>query len=118
MISPCKTACVAMTILLFAPGLARAHAMLERAEPRVGNTVSSPPREIRLVFSQALEGAFTSVSITDPSGRPAGGKARVNGTEITVPLKGAGPGVYRVNWKVLSKDTHVTEGSYSFTVGP
>jgi methionine-rich copper-binding protein CopC len=26
------------------------------------------------------------------------------------------PGVYRVYWKVLAKDTHVTEGDFSFTL--
>lgn len=113
-----KAALVAATIVLIAPSLARAHAMLERAEPRVGSTVPSAPAQIRLVFSQALEGAFTMVGVTDPAGRPAGGKARVSGSEIVVPLKGGGPGVYRVKWKVLSKDTHATEGNYSFTVGP
>jgi hypothetical protein len=34
-----------------------------------------------------------------------------------VPLKTFGPGSYRVNWHVLSVDTHRTQGNYSLTVG-
>jgi hypothetical protein len=28
------------------------------------------------------------------------------------------PGTYRVYWRVLSADTHVTEGDFSFVVAP
>jgi len=28
------------------------------------------------------------------------------------------PGRYRVKWHVLSVDTHVTEGDFTFTVAP
>jgi hypothetical protein len=27
------------------------------------------------------------------------------------------PGTYRVNWHVLSADTHTTDGNFSFSVG-
>jgi copper resistance protein C len=34
---------------------------------------------------------------------------------ITAPLP---PGVYRVNWHVLSVDSHKTQGSFTFEVRP
>ena len=34
-----------------------------------------------------------------------------------ISLRPLPPGTYKVNWHVLSVDTHKTEGSYSFTVG-
>jgi copper resistance protein C len=100
-------------------GEACAHAFLDHAEPRVGNKVGNPPREVTLWFTQKLEPAFSSVTVTGPSGqRVDAGKARVSGNQMSVSLKGAGAGTYHVNWRVLSVDTHNTDGSFTFQVGP
>ncbi|OKO68184.1 copper resistance CopC family protein [Bradyrhizobium sp. NAS96.2] len=105
-------------LLSLATGKADAHAFLDRAEPRVGNKVPSPPREVTLYFTQKLEPAFSSVTVTGPSGqRVDAGKARVNGNQMSVPLKGGGVGTYHVNWHVLSVDTHTTDGNFTFQVG-
>jgi len=45
------------------------------------------------------------------------GGTRVNGTVMSVTLRPGGTGTYRVEWKVLSVDTHTTEGSFTFRVG-
>ncbi|MBR0850120.1 copper resistance protein CopC [Bradyrhizobium diazoefficiens] len=104
--------------LLLAGGEAVAHASLDRAEPRVGNTVASPPREVTLWFTQKLEPAFSSITVTGPNGqRVDAGKARVSGSQMSVSMKPGGAGTYRVNWRVLSVDTHTTDGSFSFQVG-
>jgi methionine-rich copper-binding protein CopC len=100
-------------------GEASAHAFLDHAEPRVGNKVASPPRQVTLYFTQKLEPAFSSITVTGPSGqRVDGGRARVSGNQMSVPLKGGGSGTYHVNWRVLSVDTHTTDGSFTFQVGP
>jgi copper resistance protein C len=105
------------TLALAAPA-AYAHAMLDHAEPRVGNTVATAPREIKLWFTQKLEQAFSTIEVTDGSGqRVDSGKPRVNGNEIAVSLRPLMPGTYRVNWHVLSADTHTTDGNFSFSVG-
>jgi hypothetical protein len=36
---------------------------------------------------------------------------------MSVSLRPGGSGTYRVEWKVLSVDTHTTEGSFTFRVG-
>ena len=41
-----------------------------------------------------------------------------DGTELRVPLKALPPGTYKVIWRVLSVDTHRTQGSFTFRVGP
>ena len=48
------------------------------------------------------------------------GKATVGGnrTQLRVPLKALPPGNYKVIWRVLSVDTHRTEGNFTFRVGP
>jgi copper resistance protein C len=35
-----------------------------------------------------------------------------------VSLRPLSPGSYKVVWRVLSVDTHTTEGSFSFSVAP
>lgn len=105
-------------LLAFATGNASAHAMLERAEPRVGNKVAAPPREVVLWFSQKLEPAFSTVTVTDPAGKRVDtGKPRVNGSQISVSLRSAATGTYHVTWRVLSTDAHTTDGSFTFQVG-
>lgn len=100
-------------------GQACAHAFLDHAEPRVGNKVGSPPRTVTLTFTQKLEAAFSSITVTGPNGqRVDAGKTSVSGNQMSVPLKAGGTGTYHVNWRVLSVDTHTTDGSFTFQVGP
>ena len=105
-------------LLLLATGEAGAHAFLDHAEPRVGNKVASPPPEVTLWFTQKLEPAFSSITVTNAAGeRIDGGKARVSGNQISIPLRPGGSGTYHVNWRVLSVDTHTTDGNFTFQVG-
>ena len=105
-------------LLLFATGEASAHAFLDHAEPRVGNKVASPPREVTLWFTQKLEAAFSTVTVTNAAGeRVDTGEPRISGTQMSVTLRPGGSGTYHVTWHVLSVDTHRTEGNFTFQVG-
>jgi methionine-rich copper-binding protein CopC len=106
-------------LLWLVTGEASAHAFLDHAEPRVGNTVATAPREVTLWFTQKLEPAFSSIAVTNSAGqRVDTGKTRVSGNQMSVSLRSGGAGTYRVNWRVLSVDTHTTDGSFTFRVGP
>ena len=103
---------------LLATGQAAAHAFLERAEPRVGNRVATPPQQVTLWFSEKLEAAFSRMTVTNPAGqRVDTGKARVSGNQMSISVRPGGAGAYRVNWHVLSADTHTTDGDFTFQVG-
>jgi len=105
-------------LLALTTGAAQAHAFLDHAEPRVGNKVASPPKEVTLWFTQKLEPAFSTVTVTNGAGeRVDSGKARVSGNQMSVPLRAGGAGTYHVNWHVLSVDTHTTDGNFTFQVG-
>ena len=105
-------------LLLLATGEAGAHAFLDHAEPRVGNKVATPPREVTLWFTQKLEPAFSSVTVTDSAGKRIDtGKARVSGNQMSIALRPGGSGTYHVTWHVLSVDTHRTDGNFTFQVG-
>jgi copper resistance protein C len=109
---------IAPLLLLLTAGEASAHAELDRAEPRVGNKVASPPRVVTLWFTQKLEPAFSTITVTNAAGeRIDAGKTRVSGSQMSISLRAGGSGTYRVNWRVLSVDTHTTEGNFTFQVG-
>lgn len=113
-------AAAALMALLLGAGVAWSHAFLERAEPRVGSTVKAAPSQVRLWFTEALEPAFSTLEVVNQSGeRVDRGPARVDAASpavLQVPLKPLVPGTYRVKWRVLSVDTHVTEGDFTFRV--
>jgi methionine-rich copper-binding protein CopC len=105
-------------LLLLATGEACAHAMLDRAEPRVGNTVATAPHEVTLWFTQKLEPAYSTITVTNAAGqRVDSGKTRVSGSQMSVSLSPGGSGTYHVNWHAVSVDTHATDGSFTFGVG-
>ena len=105
-------------LLLLATGEASAHAFLDHAEPRVGNKVATAPREVTLWFTQKLEPAFSTITVTNSAGqRIDTGKTRVSGSQMSISLRPAGTGTYHVTWHVLSVDTHTTDGSFAFQVG-
>jgi len=113
-------AAVALTALLLGAGVAWSHAFLERAQPRVGSTVKAAPSQVRVWFTEALEPAFSTLEVVNQSGdRVDRGPARVDAASpamLQVPLKPLAPGTYRVKWRVLSVDSHVTEGDFTFRV--
>ena len=108
-----------IALLLLVTGKANAHAFLDHAEPRVGNKVTTAPRQVTLWFTQNLEAAFSTITVTNAAGqRVDTGKARVSGSQMSVSLRPGGAGTYHVMWRVLSVDTHTTDGSFTFEVGP
>jgi copper resistance protein C len=112
------TFAISALLVVTADATAEAHAFLDHAEPRVGSTVPTAPRELVLSYTQNLEPAFSSVEVNDANGaRVDLGKPKIDASTMRVGLKPLAPGTYRVRWKVLSVDTHTTEGRFSFHVG-
>lgn len=101
---------------------ANAHALLDRAAPAAGSTVQGSPPSIKLWFTQPLEPAFSTVRVLDPTGKPVDNKDKaVDGADRTIlriSLPRLPPGTYRVVWRVVSVDAHVTEGEFTFDVAP
>jgi copper resistance protein C len=104
-----------------APAAAWAHAFLDHASPAVGSSVPASPANVTLWFTQDLEPAFSSVTVTNEAGTrvdldnvqiPQGSPA-----ELRIGLKSLPPGTYLVSWHVVSVDTHPTEGTFTFEVG-
>lgn len=100
---------------------ASAHAMLETARPRVGSTVTTAPAELRLRFSERIVPALSRIQLLDLGGAAVslGALFAQAGDRHTLcaTVRGAMTGgVYRVRWRVVSVDSHVTEGEFSFSL--
>jgi len=111
---------VAGAVMVGASG-ARAHAFLDHASPAVGSAVPASPPVVSLWFTQDLEPAFSSVTVTNETGQRVDlGNARIpqgNPAKLEIGLKPLPPGTYLVSWHVVSVDTHPTEGTFTFEVG-
>ncbi len=109
--------------LIFA-GPVWAHAHLKVASPPEGAIVnSSTSSPVTLTFTEGLEPAYSTIAVTDEAGQPVPTGAATVGPEdasalSAMPTRPLSPGIYKVNWHVLSKDGHSTSGSYRFTVTP
>jgi copper resistance protein C len=99
---------------------AAAHGMLERTDPRGGSTLKTAPSQVRLVFTGAIEPAYSRVQVLDGDGRRVDlGDSSVdpaNRALLRVSLPTLPPGRYKVAWRVLSVDSHVTEGDFTFRI--
>jgi methionine-rich copper-binding protein CopC len=109
--------CLAIALAAASAG---AHAFLDRAEPRSGSMLTASPPRVRLWFTGALEPAYSRVHVVNAAGeRVDAGDSQVdagNRAVLTVSLPALPPGAYKVVWRILSVDTHVSEGDFSFRV--
>jgi methionine-rich copper-binding protein CopC len=105
---------------LFTATSAWAHAFLDHAEPAVGSTVDTPITEIKIWYTEKLEAAFSQIQVVDHHGKPVTqNRATVDSSDpslLRLAVPALAPGEYKVIWKVMSVDTHMTVGNFSFTV--
>ena len=115
-----STIVLALVILLAGVTAAEAHARLQRADPRAKSTLRTPPAQVRLWFTEQLEPAFSTIRVVNETGEQVDkADSQVDPKapkQLHVSLNALPPGTYKVIWRVLSVDTHVTEGSFTFRV--
>lgn len=111
--------CVA---LLLGPSQVWAHAQLDHSDPAVGSHVAKSPAKVTIWFTEALESPFSSIVVKDATGATVQvGKAALapdNTAQLQVDLKPLKAGTYTVHWRVLSVDTHRSQGEFNFEVDP
>src|SRR5438094_2331608 len=109
-------------LLIFVTGSARleAHAFLEEANPGVGSTIQTSPSEVRIRFTENIEPAVSSIQVFDASGKEVDKRDlhldRSDHALLHVSLPQLGAGIYKVVWRVVSVDTHVTNGKFTLWV--
>jgi methionine-rich copper-binding protein CopC len=99
-----------------------AQAQFVKAVPAAGSNVGSLT-EVQLEFNESVDPRFSGLTLTAPHGvnvelgapEVESGDPRMLVVPITNVLE---PGDYTVHWRVVSFDTHWSEGEFSFTVKP
>jgi methionine-rich copper-binding protein CopC len=107
---------LALAGLLLMPALALAHAHLEMSIPAANGTVAAMPAQVMLHFSEAVKMTALSIQMEGSKDKqeikvPAEAKAVI---QVDAPKLGAG--VYMLNWRGMSDDGHVMNGTVRFTV--
>jgi copper transport protein len=116
-------AALLLMLAVVAPGRATAHAVLLRSIPPTGQTLPRAPDQVKLLFSEPIDAAFSSVRVFDSSkqavDRGDGGVDPSDDHQLLVSLKpGLANGIYTVSWRSLSTiDVHPDEGQYALYVG-
>jgi methionine-rich copper-binding protein CopC len=99
----------------------RFHLFLDRAEPKINDTISASPKAIKLWFSESVSPKAIAIRVTGPNNHPVKtGEPTVDAAEhspavFSVPETLAA-GVYTVSWRAMGDDGHATSGKYSFTL--
>lgn len=117
---------VVMAASVFSATAALAHPKLNTATPAADSVVAAPTK-IQLVFSETLVAQFSGIDLTmtEMPGMKMG-PMKMNGVKASVGADGktlvatlAKPlpvGTYKVDYHVVSADTHRIQGSYTFKV--
>ncbi len=98
------------------------HLRLLRASPAADSTVAASPDAIRLWLSEPTEAPASKIALANAAGAavPLQAISRAAAKDAPLVAKLAAPlpaGAYKVTWKAMSKDGHVVNGTYGFTVG-
>lgn len=109
-------------VLFLAAERISAHAFLEHSDPSVGSKVHSAPAAVRIWFTEAIEPRFSSIQVFDATGKQVDKKDAhldpSNRSVLQVSLPRLGPGSYKVIWRIVSVDTHRTNGDFTFQILP
>ena len=112
---------LAVAIVALAAPAAGAHAVLLGEKPRADSTVSTPPKQLELTFSEDVEISFGSIAVFNQNGDriDIGAPHHVETSDhsVAASLPHLDVGAYVVTWRVISADSHPVHGAFTFTVG-
>jgi copper resistance protein C len=106
--------------LLTFPSTVLPHAALVKSVPARRAQIFKAPAQIQLWFNEKLEARFSSLTVTDSSGKRVDQGNVAVGTDdpkrLSVGLNPLPPGQYKVRFRVLSVDGHIVEHEFPFTI--
>jgi len=114
---------LAALTLLSAP-IASAHGEIVSTFPEQYTNATPIPTQVWIQFDgnlQTLDGqAINTIAVVDSTGLTVSfGDPIIEGGKISTKLSGqSAPGVFTVNYRIVSEDGHPVEGSYTFNASP
>lgn len=114
-------ALVVLALPLIAGATVLPHLKLKRAFPAADTTLTSSPDAVKLWLTEPADLPATKVSVTTQAGVAVPVAKLTRGAQREDPVvakfeSAPGDGKYTVTWKAMSKDGHVVDGKYAFTV--
>jgi copper transport protein len=113
------TVCYLLGLALAFPAVAGAHATLTHTSPAFRQRLDASPKVVQLRFDQSVDALPDAITVYTAKGRLVSGKARTTQSDpriVTVPVQGLSRGGYTVRWRVVSADSHVVAGVFTFGV--
>jgi len=113
---------VRLVLLLFLiwPMSLSAHAVMVKSSPEKDSTISRSPKKIDVWFNEKVRSAHKSLAVTDSTGRRVDNKdikqKLLDQSHIFTSIPDLPPDTYTVRYRVMSADTHVVSGKFSFTI--
>ena len=95
-----------------------AHAILRESAPAINSTVQGPDLDISMRFNVRIDGSRSRVLLVAPDGTSSALKlvAQAKPDILQTRAVGLKPGAYKLQWKVLASDGHMSNGEIPFTV--
>jgi methionine-rich copper-binding protein CopC len=97
-----------------------AHAKLQSSDPQAGSVVASAPKQVHLKFNEALEPAFSKITLAGADNKdiPLSAVAvdKQDPSVMTAQLPALPAGEYRIQWSAMTHDSHKMKGEVPFTV--
>jgi methionine-rich copper-binding protein CopC len=98
--------------------VASAHSVVVATDPDRNGVVAVAPTQVVTVWNERVTNAVETV-IGPDNAQWSTGSAQGGGAQYSVGMRpGAPPGLYTVNWKVISDDGDPVSGSWTYTVSP
>jgi len=109
---------VVFSVIVLAPKLALAHAVLLASTPSAHATVKGPEVKVHLKFNSRIDGAHSRLYLVDASGKVETLTLTAQDTPDALSAEGAkvSAGAYTIRWQALASDGHITRGEIPFTV--
>lgn len=97
------------------------HLKLKASFPAADTTLTSSPDAVKLWLTEKVDLATSSIAVKNEAGAAVATDKLTSGATAEQPLAAKfttapGNGKYTVTWKAMSKDGHVVNGTYAFTV--
>lgn len=102
------------------PSMVSAHAVLVESEPKAESIVHAPPDQIKIWFNENVASEFKSLTVINSSGKRIDNndvkQGALDRSHLYATVPNLPPDTYTVRYRVMSADTHIITGKFTFTV--
>ena len=113
-----KVVALSIAALALVAGAALGHILMEKTEPADGETLTRPPRSLRVWFNRPPDVEKSELKLEGPAGElELEGLHTMGDDDLMVRIVGRMPdGEYTASWKAAGDDGHERNGTWTFKV--